>query len=341
MGHLVLASIQWNPEIRNILSLLVGIGVLIGSVYLLLATNLGARLGLLIVLAALFGWMTTMGVVWWMYGIGMQGEAAHWTVNEINTGDLSVAGVVVSRSVPAPSDLPDPEQILEDHPELKAVVIPAGQEGKVPTLGELIEADPSLVEEYGLTPADLGGWRLLEQSNPERGDAVATSDAAVGPDGAKKFTDTSEYKVLDVFTVGGKEPLELGDQGCKPRFIHPELDGCDDRIKHKALSIWHWRSPTKYAVVQLQAVIPPCGDGQVPTDAVPCVVVPEGTAPPPPQVDPSKPVISVIMTRNLGDKRFPAAVVAIVSGILFALTCNRLHAREKLSMAHHAAAGAT
>jgi hypothetical protein len=68
--------------------------------------------------------------------------------------------------------------------------------------------------------------------------------------------------------------------------------------------------------------------------------VPEGGAPPPPQVDPSKPVISVIMIRNLGDKRFPAGVVTIVFGILFALTCNRLHARDKIAMANRAAASA-
>ena len=58
--HLVptLAGIAWDPQIRGILSVLVGVVVLMGSVYLLLATNVASRLGFLLALAAIFGWMT-------------------------------------------------------------------------------------------------------------------------------------------------------------------------------------------------------------------------------------------------------------------------------------------
>ena len=64
------AAIAWNPEIRNILSVGVGVLVLMGSVYLLVGTNVGLRTGLLVTLCGFFGWMATMGVVWWIYGIG-------------------------------------------------------------------------------------------------------------------------------------------------------------------------------------------------------------------------------------------------------------------------------
>ena len=40
--------------------------VLGGSVYLLLATNIGARLGLLVALAGLFGWLTILTLTWWI-----------------------------------------------------------------------------------------------------------------------------------------------------------------------------------------------------------------------------------------------------------------------------------
>ena len=43
----------WSPFIRGILVVLIGVGVLCGSVYLLLATNLGARLGFLVAMAGL------------------------------------------------------------------------------------------------------------------------------------------------------------------------------------------------------------------------------------------------------------------------------------------------
>jgi hypothetical protein len=54
-----------------------------------------------------------------------------------------------------------------------------------------------------------------------------------------------------------------------------------------------------------------------------------GQAPPTPQLDPKAPVISVVMIRSLGDIRFPGFVVFLVSGILFFITCNTLHRRDK------------
>ena len=62
--------LAWDPTIRGVLVVVTAVVVLSGSVYLLLATNTGARLGFLIAAAGLFGWMTIMGVVWWLYGIG-------------------------------------------------------------------------------------------------------------------------------------------------------------------------------------------------------------------------------------------------------------------------------
>ena len=55
-----------------------------GSVYLLLVTNIGSRLGFLLAAQRLFGWCTLMGLTWWIYGtIGMLGEPPHWQVKEV------------------------------------------------------------------------------------------------------------------------------------------------------------------------------------------------------------------------------------------------------------------
>ena len=62
----VVAGIAWDPQIRGILAVLTGVIVLAGGVYLLLATNLAQRLGFLVILTALFGWMTIHGLVWWL-----------------------------------------------------------------------------------------------------------------------------------------------------------------------------------------------------------------------------------------------------------------------------------
>ncbi len=85
----VLAALQWDPTIRGGLILLTSIVILCGSVYLLLATNSGPRLGFLLALAGLSGWMLLMGVVWAVFGIGMKGRDPAWEPQELITGSLA------------------------------------------------------------------------------------------------------------------------------------------------------------------------------------------------------------------------------------------------------------
>jgi hypothetical protein len=53
-----------------------------------------------------------------------------------------------------------------------------------------------------------------------------------------------------------------------------------------------------------------------------------GEAPPRPVPDESKPVVSVIMVRNLGDVRFPGAMLTIFSLTMFLVTISMLHRRD-------------
>ncbi|MCU1346115.1 MAG: hypothetical protein JWL70_2381, partial [Acidimicrobiia bacterium] len=87
----VLYGINWYPEIRGITTVMIAVGVLCGSVYLLLGTNLGARLGFLVALTALFGWMTLMAGFWAVYGIGLKGRDATWKPKEVVVGDVRSA----------------------------------------------------------------------------------------------------------------------------------------------------------------------------------------------------------------------------------------------------------
>jgi hypothetical protein len=80
-------TLSWDPTIRGYLVVATAVAVLCGSVYLLLATNTGVRLGFLIAVAGLTGWMTIMGSMWWLYGIGWIGEAASWKVREVVVSD--------------------------------------------------------------------------------------------------------------------------------------------------------------------------------------------------------------------------------------------------------------
>ena len=74
----MLFAISWQPELRGIVVVLIAVVVLIGGTYLIVGSNLGARLGVLVVLAGFFGWMMTMGAIWWTYGIGLKGPEPSW-----------------------------------------------------------------------------------------------------------------------------------------------------------------------------------------------------------------------------------------------------------------------
>src|SRR5436853_7570409 len=54
----------WSPTLLGVLVVLSAIGLFCGSVYLLLATNLGARLGFLVASACLFGFLTLLSILW-------------------------------------------------------------------------------------------------------------------------------------------------------------------------------------------------------------------------------------------------------------------------------------
>jgi hypothetical protein len=103
----VLATITWDPFIRGLLIAVSAFLILPGSVYLLLATNTGVRLGFLIAAAGLTGWIFMMAVIWAIFGIGDVGRAPSWHVLEVVQGDL--AGV---NTVSGIKDLPaDPTSV--------------------------------------------------------------------------------------------------------------------------------------------------------------------------------------------------------------------------------------
>jgi hypothetical protein len=317
----VLALVSWDPEIRNILALSVGVLILVGSVALIISTNTGPRTGLLIVLACVLGWMTILGMVWWLYSGspaslgGLKGEPSHWRVLNVNIGDLSQDPVQKVSQLPAPNQQQVVAAILAAHPELEAKVNPDHIEGKIVTIGDLVDADPALLSEYKLTPNDLNGWNLLPTSNPQVGDAQAIADTALVPaQGQKIFSDSAAYKVLGAYDIGGKEN----------EFKLPANATIWDRVWQNIETAAHITHPEHFIVVQVQAVVPQ--------------ETPPGGKPPTPILDTTQPVISVVMIRSLGDVRFPGFMTFLTCGILFAIVCNVLHRRDKLATRNRAMA---
>ena len=50
-----LLAIGWEPELRGLLTVIMGVFVLMGSIYMVMATNMGSRLAFLVTLTGLMG----------------------------------------------------------------------------------------------------------------------------------------------------------------------------------------------------------------------------------------------------------------------------------------------
>lgn len=84
----IVAALAWDPTVRGALIVTTSVVILVGSVFLLLSTNVGARLAFLLTMCGLFGWLTCQGLVWTVYAQGNKGSIPHWKAQELITGDV-------------------------------------------------------------------------------------------------------------------------------------------------------------------------------------------------------------------------------------------------------------
>jgi hypothetical protein len=91
----------WDPTIVGILAPVAGVFLFCGSVYLLLSTNLGARLGFLVAAAALSGFMVLLSTLWLTTSTPLEspkGRTAQWKVVEL-TDSVADAKVDAVRTI--------------------------------------------------------------------------------------------------------------------------------------------------------------------------------------------------------------------------------------------------
>ena len=156
----VVAALSWDPQVRGFLIVLTGFTILVGSVYLLLATNTGARLGFLLAMAGFAGWCALMGWIWVIYGIGIKGDEPHWQVKEVVTGDLAAqSGVDATAGFPNGWEkLKDGDAILGDAEAAADAVLapstataPHGEAAAAPTIKPVFDSAESFT--------NIGGYR--------------------------------------------------------------------------------------------------------------------------------------------------------------------------------------
>ncbi len=268
MIGMILAGIVWDPYLIGVLAVVLGVVILCGSVYFILATNMGARLGFLVAVCGFFGWMFLLGVLWWTYGIGWKGEAPSWQVQEVWVGD----------------------EILLDSRDFVR---------ELPTDGAGVESTAP------------GDWQILAAADSDTTDAQSVAVVAILEDipevvspGDPQGAGTDDYTLLRGFDTGGDR--------------YPTPFGWD-------FEPFGFLSTPHYFVTQVQPNEP----------AAP----PDLNAAPEPRVpDLGSDVITTVMLRDPGNLRFPAMVVTIVSLIVFGITAEQLHRRDKAIMAAKASA---
>jgi len=304
----ILAGIAFDPGIRGILVVMVGVGVLMGSVYLLLGTNLGSRLGFLVALAGLFGWLAILTFMWWLTppAIGPRGAPPSFKAVEIYVnGTGETPKTIEVAKLTDPNALPTANKILADNPDL-AKDFPNGF-----TLSDLKGTHSDIVDQY-IDSESLQGWKLVSAASA--GEAQAAGDVVIIESGI--FKTNADYKKLNVWQYGGKPTLA---QDC------PD-GGITCRVWHRVSSALQIKNPPNFSVVQIQQVIP--------QEIVP------GQAPPIPRADTSKPVYSIVMARVIGNERVIPFLYFVICMSLFVLTAWMLHIRDKTLMKNKALAAA-
>ncbi|WP_420451526.1 hypothetical protein [Ilumatobacter sp.] len=182
-------AIGWEPELRGLLTVVIAVVILMGSVYMIMATNMGARLAFLVALAGLAGWMMLMGVVWWIYGIGLVGASPTWQ---------PVAGSAV----------------LQDTAALRS----GGVLDVLPPIPE--DANPT--EEASIVGAELmeEGYVVLDPASPASGQAQAEASVLLEEAGA---FEAGQYAITNIYDIGG-DRYPMIEAGKVPGLTNESLD---------------------------------------------------------------------------------------------------------------------
>jgi hypothetical protein len=187
-------AINWQPEIRGVLVTVIAIALFCGSIYLLLGTNLGARLGFLVAFTGLMGWMVLMGIIWMIYGIGLRGKDPSW------------------EAVPGRTVLQDVDALYQAQVFDRRIEVPD---------------DATFRESADLVAGEFEaeGWTQLSEDDPAFSQAAASAGEFLEETGA--FA-AGEFQPQRVFDIGGERYPMIGDFDLiaffhKPHYVVVEV----------------------------------------------------------------------------------------------------------------------
>jgi hypothetical protein len=206
----IVAALSWDPQVKGGLIIFGSVMILCGSVYLILATNTGARLGFLLAATGLAGWMLIMGIVWATYGIGLKGREPHWKVKTTVQGDVGKARAAELEAFPngwKALKLDDPET-AEAQAAVDAALVPpadSGQQGlfKSTTDYQAVAAYDLGGEKYFLTLRHKPHFFVLQVQGVVRETPVPGQPPRVRPDPGAPVVSTLLVRDLGSLRVPG------------------------------------------------------------------------------------------------------------------------------------------
>jgi hypothetical protein len=156
----------WYPTILGVLVVVAGIGLFCGSIYVVLGTNLGARLGFLVAFTGLMGFLVILSLLWCTTASPLntiKGRIPQWRVQQVvKSPEKSKIDAV--HGIQKKQNRVDPTEAANVKAAVDAVLVPK-------------EATPT---------APLG---------PHDNDFAIDA-----------FTDVTKYMILNTFEVGGSNP---------------------------------------------------------------------------------------------------------------------------------------
>ncbi len=328
MTSALLANFEYSVFIRGILFPGIMFIILCGSSYLIMATNMGNRLGFLVAAAGLAGWMFLMSIVWMMYGIGLRGKDPTWKVTDVITDNKNLK-ISENRNVEKIGSLPfqtswcrSEADVNKDPDTIKANKMKDGVAKTRALVAAEKKVEARFVAIRKKVKADTG-WEPLCVGTGQRGDGQATVDATLvkkKTDPTKTpraiFAESTEYHAISAFRQGGDNHFFAIR---KHKFF----------LRHSP----HWFvmqvQPYKTREIK-EPVLGPLRVQQKDKDGKPLFTTKVEILK---EIDTSKPVTSVVMLRDQGSRRKPPFTLAIFSGIMFAILASVLHKRDKQVMA--------
>jgi hypothetical protein len=159
----------WYPTILGVLVVIAAVSLFMGTIYLLLATNLGSRLGFLIAAAGLSGFMVLLSLLWLTTAsplTTLKGRSPSWkAVESIKGGDLARSKIPEVRALTEDDELTDSAEQANVKAALDQVVVTPEL---VPGEEEVAETNEFQIYEAAtdyLTPTyyEVGGGNIFSQ----------------------------------------------------------------------------------------------------------------------------------------------------------------------------------